>query len=138
MLPCFDRVHQAFALWCKGSGVDPKRSASSSTIGGFSGSAEDIPPWISNELKSSTLLQSKLAKLQRSGFDEQHLFLFVEMSGAPFSVYDNLSSEAAIPAATPELATITHPWLFPIPGFGSYLTWQQGGWRRLATPLAAG
>ena len=103
-------------------------------VGGFSGSVDEIPAWISGELKSSTLLQSKLAKLQRSGFDEQHLFLFVDMSGAPFSVYNNLASEPAVPTAVPELETITHLWLFPMPSFGSFLTWERAGWRRRVTP----
>lgn len=103
-------------------------------IGGLSGSMDEIPPWVSNELKTSPLLQSKLAKLQRSGFDEQHLFLFVDMSGAPFSVYNNLASEPAVPTAVPALETITHLWLFPMPSFGSLLTWERAGWRRRATP----
>lgn len=103
-------------------------------VGGFSGSMDEIPPWVSNELKTSSLLQSKLAKLQRSGFDEQHLFLFVDMSGVPFSVYNNLASEPAVPTAVPELETITHLWMFPMPSFGSFLTWERAGWRRRATP----
>lgn len=106
-------------------------------VGGFSRSMDEITPWVSNELKTSSLLQSKLAKLQRSGLDEQHLLLFVGTSGAPFSVYNNLASEPAVPTAVPELETITHLWLFPMPSFGSFLTWERAGWRRRATPKDA-
>ena len=106
-------------------------------VGGVSGSVEEIPPWITGELKSSTLLQSKLAKLQQSGFDEQHLFLFIDMGGVPFSVYDNLASDTDTPSTAPTLDTITHLWLFPDPAFSTFLTWSPDGWRRLKTPAAA-
>lgn len=103
-------------------------------VGGFSGDMDEISQWISNELRSSTLLRSKLAKLQRSGFDEQHLFLFVDMSGAPFSVYNHLTS-LAVPTVAPELETITHLWLFPSYPFSrTILTWSGEGWRRCAIP----
>lgn len=104
-------------------------------VGGFAGSMDEISSWISNELKTTPLLQSKLAKLQRSGFDEQHLFLFVDMDGAPFSVYNNLASELDVPTAAPELETITHLWLFPSYPFSrSLLTWERDRWGRRPTP----
>lgn len=107
-------------------------------IGGFSGSVEEVPRWISDELASSALLRSKLAKLQRSGFEEQHLFLFVDISGAPFSVYDHLTS-LAVPTITPELETITHLWLFPSYPFSrTVLRWSGQGWRRCPIPEPAG
>ena len=105
----------------------------SPAVGGFSGNVDEISLWISTELKSSPLLRSKLAKLQRSGFDEQHLFLFVDPSGAPYSVFDNLAGELGVPTATPELETITHLWLFPAYSFSrALLTWERDRWCRRA------
>jgi len=103
-------------------------------VGGVSGNVNEISSWITDELRSSKLLQSKHAKLQRSGFEEQHLFLFVDMSGAPFSVYDDLASESDVPTTAPELDSITHLWLFPTPNFSTFLSWNQDGWKRLASP----
>lgn len=102
-------------------------------IGGFTGNLNEIPPWISIELRSSPLLRSKLDKLQRSGFEEQHLFLFVDISGAPFSVVDPLASDLTVPTLAPDLDTITHLWLFPTYPFSqTVLTWQLREWRRVS------
>lgn len=104
-------------------------------IGGCTGNMDVIPPWISGELKSSTRLQSKVSKLQQSGFDEQHLFLFVDYSGSPFPVVDVLASELDVPTVAPDLGSITHLWLFPmIPFSGTLLVWMRDEWRRLSIP----
>lgn len=99
--------------------------------------ADLIPEWVSDHLLSSTLLQNKLAKLQRSGCVEQHLFLWVDIGGVPME-FTNILTSRAVPSAAPDLSTITHLWLFPSTPFSSsYLLWTKSdGWRRILVNLS--
>lgn len=105
-------------------------------VAGWSPGPEVIPEWISGELNSSNLLQSKLGKLQRSGCAEQHLFLWVDYDGVPIEFFNVLDSNS-VPASPPDLDSITHLWLFPRTNFSSsYLLWaSESGWRRVGIDL---
>jgi hypothetical protein len=104
-------------------------------VAGWSPSVEIIPEWISGELHSSKLLQTKLGKLQRSGCAEQHLFLWVDYDGVPVEFFNVLDS-GSVPSDPADLASITHLWLFPRTNFSSsFLLWAVDGWRRVPVDL---
>lgn len=105
-------------------------------VAGWLPGPEIIPEWISHELRSSNLMQGKLGKLQRSGCAEQHLFLWVDYDGVPMEFFNVLDS-GCVPSNPPEIAPITHLWLFPRTNFSSSLLfWENGGgWRRVGVDL---
>jgi hypothetical protein len=57
-------------------------------------------------------VQKRVAKLGRSGYDEQHLFLVVDDSAVPFDVHYALMRGAVTPPIAPNLpGKVTHLWL---------------------------
>ena len=57
-------------------------------------------------------VQKRVAKLGRSGYEEQHLFLVVDDSALPFDVHYGLVRGARMPPSAPHLpGDVTHLWL---------------------------
>lgn len=98
--------------------------------------ADIVPTWLSEQAAKDPQVRSKIDKLQASGYDEQHLFLVVDLSVASFSFVYAVSATDAVPTASPVLGSVTHLWLVPTHMFGNtYLTWDaKSGWARRSLP----
>ena len=65
-----------------------------------------------NEVVAQDHVQKRVAKLDRSSFDEQHLFLVVDDSAVPFDVHYALMRGEVTPPVAPKLpGNVTHLWL---------------------------
>lgn len=57
-------------------------------------------------------VQKRVKKLERSGYDEQHLFLVADHTALPFDVFYGLTRGNVTPPSGPSLpGAVTHLWL---------------------------
>ncbi len=72
---------------------------------------EPLPDELAEMLRTTTM-QSKIAKLVRSGLDERHLLLLVRQSAFSFPVYDGLAWGGPLPSRPARLpAELSQVWL---------------------------
>lgn len=85
-----------------------------------------------DEILSEAHTQKRVAKLERAGWDEQHLFVVVDDSALPFDVFYALVSRDLTPPGVPTLpGAVTHLWIM-VAFSPSILLATKGGWRRHA------
>jgi hypothetical protein len=84
----------------------------SSKGGAAVGDLSAVPGWLEDELRSDRC-QRKVSKLLRSGYDETHLFLIVDDTGAPFAGFYALAFGDGLPDDIPDLAGLSAVWLAP-------------------------
>lgn len=106
--------------------------------GGVIGSANIVPKWLSDRATTAgTQVWNKLAKLARSGYAEQHLFLFVDYSADTFEFAWVVGDDEEIPTEPPNLGHATDLWLVAMSS-SSYLRWSRArGWTRQTLPTQA-
>lgn len=101
---------------------------------GFGGAVnedlEPLVPWLESQFEGK--LRSKLKKLTSTGLDQRHLFVLVDETSMPFSLFDPLAFGNVVPADGPGRGSgLTGLWLAPSWG-GTILVWDRDvGWRRL-------
>jgi hypothetical protein len=73
--------------------------------------AETLPEELADVLAGDKM-RSKIAKLERTGCDERHLFLHVRESAFSFAVYSVLAFDGGLPTVAPQLpGGLTQVWL---------------------------
>jgi hypothetical protein len=94
-----------------------------------------IPTWLTAEAEvKASQIHKKVAKLARSGHEEQHLFLLVDLSAATFPFVWAVMDDEEVPDQDPILGDVTHLWL-KSPWEPTYLIWEKGlGWNRRLLP----
>jgi hypothetical protein len=99
-------------------------------VGGPVGNGDTVAGWIA-DLLSASELGRHLEKLERAEADERHLWLGVDMSGAPFAAYYPLMDETVVPETDPVVpAHLDAVWLF-VHIWAPVLLWRRGeGWSR--------
>lgn len=80
--------------------------------GGAVGDLTAVSGWLSDELRSPRSMR-KVEKLLASGYDETHLFLIVDDSGAPFAGFYALAFGDGLPDDPPDTVGLTSIWLAP-------------------------
>lgn len=89
-----------------------------------------ITRWITEQL-NDRLLRSKCAKLDASGMNEKHLFIFVEPSAAPPSVSSALMLDTVVPIDDLADYGFTHLWMLPRNSWSLLLWVASEGWARV-------
>lgn len=80
--------------------------------GGAVGDLTAVTPWLEEEVRTDRCGR-KVAKLLASGYDETHLFLIVDDTGAPFAGFYALAFGEGLPGSNPDIAGLTAVWLAP-------------------------
>lgn len=80
--------------------------------GGAVGDLTAVPEWLSEELRSARS-KRKVEKLLASGYEETHLFLIVDDTGAPFAGFYALAFGDGLPEDASDIAGLTCVWLAP-------------------------
>jgi hypothetical protein len=120
------KVTDAFGYRTAGSGKVtfslPGRGGAVDTCG------SSVAPWLGSYLREPGQADV-LAKLMQSGAPERHVFLFVEVHGAPWPVESYLFRKIVrVPSSAPDLPeTVTAAWIAPTSGeHGLY--WDRCNW----------
>lgn len=106
------------------------------TMPGIGGAVDEhgsaVPEWVGEFLRDATR-QDVLSKLQRSGAAQQHAFLIVTFTGAPWPVVSYLSGSLEhLPIRAPDLPPpVTGVWV--VSGMGHKgLRWDGNSWQSFA------
>lgn len=97
---------------------------------GFTGDMTKVPRWLSEEIRSNHVTR-KVAKLADSGWSDQHLYLIVDIAGAPFAAFDAMAFGDGVPDEDPDLpASLSAVWIAPR-WSRAVLTWHRSrGWAK--------
>lgn len=97
--------------------------------GGVAGDITEVPRWLSHVMREKRVTR-KVAKLVASGFDERHLYLHVDDSGAPFAGYYAMAFTDDVPVDAPVVELLTDVWIAPR-WSRTVLRWNRdAGWSR--------
>lgn len=97
--------------------------------GGAVGNMEGVADWLSSVIREPHCVR-KVGKLLRSGLDELHLFIAVDGSGTPFTVFYGLCWGEGLPPGSPSIAPLAAVWVIARWSPDVLVYQADGGWTR--------